>query len=588
MDSTKEMNIEKNINSPSNDEKSTKLNVNKKSIYNHIIGKRFTKSTSNTNVNIKKENSLPAVSLVLDRFNSFFIGESSEERKTRINIIRYKDMLTYELELFKYNKDLHRGHGTNLINEFQIQENQLLKWSQCELIMKSFKLQSWLRVSRSKLLEEITLTSINLIDYRIKKTEKIINQFISSINNKNENVKKHEISEYNKYCSQTIEKVLDKDHNIKNYYRQLIKIDKFCSIYLISFQLNIPLIDSISESERTNQLNDILVNYKKYMILSDKSTVNSNISYNEFLKFYSERNNEMKLLEARFSNFAEDEREREGRLIRRFCSLISNDDNSNIRKGRNVLYYSKVANFYPDIFPNDSIEEASKRISMLNENDLLLSPTSIMAFIKYFAINIMSKRYSISMEYLDVLLALSEALLFKRMASRIFIYNDQLKEKDRIWRSQCEIASKVSPLEYGLPLEYFENNNDTSDIINNSEVNSKININEMDTIIDNNNINNDNNEIIDTITNIKNDIIDNIEKGLMQDNDNNVKNNIKDNLSEKENINIIKGIMESYDNNLNIISFLQIKNDSKFGKHYSNSSRIMSQMATSTSPRVSI
>jgi hypothetical protein len=191
-------------------------------------------------------------------------------------------------------------------------------------------------------------------------------------------------------------------------------------------------------------LNDILKGYIKWLDASEPANVDD-MTWPEFCDWYSKRNTEMSDLEKEYGIFVEDEREREGRLFRRWCLLVLSGSS----------YSSSDTKFVIE----DEVLASSARAS-------LLSPRSILAFIKYFAINIIASRYAVTVANQEALLALTESLVFRRVNPRIFKYPSQsLQERDIKWRRKCNICRYVDPTTYGVPLEYAYGNLNKENLI---------------------------------------------------------------------------------------------------------------------------
>ena len=59
--------------------------------------------------------------------------------------------------------------------------------------------------------------------------------------------------------------------------------------------------------------------------MSEPASLEESLGWPEFCDWYALRHQEMAELEREFGNFVEDEREREGRLFRRWCTLTLTD-----------------------------------------------------------------------------------------------------------------------------------------------------------------------------------------------------------------------------------------------------------------------
>lgn len=415
------------------------------SIYYRIVGKRKHASAHGvTKVCDDPEASLSTISNLKDKFWSFMAGESDLERLTRLRLQWYKGLLQSELIVLERAKTHHRQHGQNLAQDFENQELQLQKWGLLN-ILPAFRMQAWVRVSRASLLEDMSILATRLLQSRADRADRVINQF-----NDTSVSRKYPLSSYNEFC-QLPEGLMHKDANLQVLAHRLAKIDRICSASLHKFRTLLPELESRTYVQRRHMLNDILNGYTKWLDASEPTNIDDDMTWPEFCDWYSKRNTEMTDLEKEYGIFVEDEREREGRLFRRWCLLVlagtsfSSEDN---------LKSSSADN------SGDGLLTSSVRAS-------LLSPRSILAFIKYFAINIIASRYGVTSVNQEALLALTESLVFRRVNLRIFKYPSQsLQERDIKWRKKCTICRYIDPTIYGVPPEYAFANKEKTDNIN--------------------------------------------------------------------------------------------------------------------------
>jgi len=406
------------------------------SIYYRIVGKRK-QSSSQGAAKDDPESSLSTLSNIKDKFWSFMAGESELERMTRLRLQWYKGLLQSELIIVERAKAHHRQHGKNLAQEFENQELQLQKWGLLN-ILPAFRMQAWARVSRASLLEDMSILATRLLQIRCDRADRVIAQF-----NDNSVSRKYPLSSYNDFC-QLPEDLMHKDISLQELAHRLAKMDRVCSASLHKFRTLLPELESRTYVQRRHMLNDILKGYTKWLDASEPANVDDNMTWPEFCDWYTKRHSEMSDLEKEFGIFVEDEREREGRLFRRWCLLVL--------AGASYGSHDKNKS-NSDV---DGVITSSARAA-------LLSPRSILAFIKYFAINIIASRYAVTIGNQEALLALTESLVFRRVNPRIFKYpTKSLQERDIKWRRKCAICRYVDPTIYGVPHDYafgIESNN---------------------------------------------------------------------------------------------------------------------------------
>lgn len=153
----------------------------------------------------------------------------------------------------------------------------------------------------------------------------------------------------------------------------------------------------------------------------------------------------MSELEREFGNFVEDEREREGRLFRRWCTLT-------------VLYEETLPDtstgaYVGTLTPNDGSARTPPLGAIYSTK---ISPRSIIAFVRHFAINVVAAKYNAPVERHEALLALTESLVYRRTNPVVFRYPSlRMQELDSIWRSKCTQCQYVDPVSYGVPIEYL-------------------------------------------------------------------------------------------------------------------------------------
>ncbi len=418
------------------DSKSNLSTVNSEtSLYTRVFGKR---KTLHKDLVIKFDNpesTLSSFKVLEDRFLSYMSGESELERKVRLRLDWYKELLLSEIDVLKSVKSRQKKNFNELTEDLIQHEKQIKK---CGLfhILPSFRIQGWLRLLRAKLFRDISVYTISLFHSRYERACKVLIQFSARQNNPKD-ITQTPLSSYNEFCIMP-ELLMNRDEILRKYHIKLQKLDKLCGRVIHSFKLLLPELEYRTLQHRKTSLTELLQKYASTMITSstvallDKTTLLK--SWDGFIEWYVNRISVINQLENEFSVLIEDEREKEGRILSRWLHLI---------------YSSFVSSD-----PNSQKVESMKNICML-------SPTGIIGFIKYFAINIIGTTYSITINNQDALLSLTESLIFKRISKRIFRYpRISLHNQDVNWRRKCKLCKYIDPVTYGVPSDYLSGNKD--------------------------------------------------------------------------------------------------------------------------------
>lgn len=422
------------------------------SIYYRIVGRKTmaTIGPMRETVLDDPEASLSTISSLKDRLMSFMNGETELERKTRLRLNWYKDMLTNEVNIFKRAKLHHYKHGVDLALEFERQEIQLQRWGLVN-ILPVFRMQAWARVSRAGLLEDIAQYGIKILSIRLERAGRVIAQF-----NDSNTGRKQPLSAYSAFCLLP-EEIISRDEHLRGLALRLLKLDRICNSSLQTFRAFLPELESRTFAQRKHMLSDILNRYSEWLSLSEPAHVEEqmngkwNISqggggdFAAFCDWYALRLTAMTDLERDFGTFVEDEREREGRLFRRWCLLAMADNNS----AGNLEKDGKPSNVQGNGDGTNGLLTPSSRAA-------LLSPRSIRAFIKYFSLSVIAGRYSVTHANQEALVALTESLVYRRINCRVFRYPSKaLQARDVNWRLQCFLCKQLNPLTFGVPPEYI-------------------------------------------------------------------------------------------------------------------------------------
>jgi len=177
------------------------------------------------------------------------------------------------------------------------------------------------------------------------------------------------------------------------------------------------------------------------------------ISWDEFCVWYQQRHRDLMDLERGFGNFVEDDREKEGRLFRRWCSLANSVDDKQDEAATTTSsidetiasiasiasnqrspdkYNTKVETDFLNVPQDRNNLSAPKRPASLQNSPsrdnlnhpiknkshrvkLELTPRTIMAFTKYFAKQILATKYKCSADLINTLLLITESLIFRKI-----------------------------------------------------------------------------------------------------------------------------------------------------------------------------
>jgi len=178
--------------------------------------------------------------------------------------------------------------------------------------------------------------------------------------------------------------------------------------------------------------------------MSEPASLEESLGWPEFCDWYALRHQEMAELEREFGNFVEDEREREGRLFRRWCTLTLMPDEAGGVGEEQVIGTPLLGTLGLAQEPTQQAVKAPK-----------MSARSIVAFIRHFAVNLIASKYAVEQPRHETLVALTESLVYRRINSVVLRYPVvKLQERDAAWRSKCSLCRFINPVTYGVPVEY--------------------------------------------------------------------------------------------------------------------------------------
>ena len=441
---------------------------------------------------------------------------STQDRVTRVKLNYYKQLLQADIKLAEKACSNHEGRYESLQIEFAEQKGQLTRWG-LESLIKNFRMQSWLRQSRGELLMNMTKHIIQTLQTKL--TE--VTELLAFLNIKNTKDKKppaasspvlpdhrQQLDTITDAFYSSPETLLEKDKDFLKKRQRLSAIDKLCHMASTKFRESLPELNSKDFAERSRIILSIV---KRYSSLLDSKNLcmNSDIavngSWHDFSVWYEEKSAKELQLYEEYLQFIDDEREREGRLFRRWCNLV---------RGSHVLVTTSPDDFRPSSSPlpppppshplstfatltdaktkaksgtekSDSNPSSLQNAASLrpgntdtgnnNSNDnsnggggngpntgekvgtieanaaYIIYPKCVQIFIRYFAINIIAATHELPQPLHSALLALTETVIHRTVHSSLFRYpSEELRRKDRAWRVHALRCRHVNPISYHI------------------------------------------------------------------------------------------------------------------------------------------
>ena len=396
----------------------------------------------------------------------------------------YKQLLQADIKLAKSAFINHESRFSALQVEYTEQKSQLTRWG-LSSVMKDFRMQSWLRQSRGELLMNMTNHIIHTLESKLTDTTELLaflNESKSKANRSTEQDLRQRVDNVSDSFYASPEVLLEKDRDFLKKRQRLSAIDKLCHSASATFKESLPKLNSRSILDRKH---DVLSVVQRYASMLDsknlcmKSDVAVKGSWEEFCAWYEQKSSTELQLYDEYLEFIDDEREREGRLFRRWCNLVkgSSDDVHNTQSGDESVS-PRVA--ISSRSPTKSAEGNSDHVDQLSTNQInnesgnsngiggenvgtveanaayMIFPKCVQIFIRYFAINIIAKTYEIPQTHHGALLALTEAVIHRAVHESLFRYpNEELKRMDRAWRVHTLKCRHVSPLAYHTAPKYL-------------------------------------------------------------------------------------------------------------------------------------
>ena len=411
---------------------------------------------------------------IADAFTGFFTGETPMERYAKQRFTSYRNFIEEECKITDLSNRHHRLHRCTLILEFSDQAMQLQRWGLTH-ILPFFRMQAWLRISRCFLLEEITSSCSSLLKERVEIVSEAMDlSLVDGI------VDKYAFltSRLDDMCVPPDIFTYEPEIMVQLKYR-LGKMDKLCQMTLRKFKIMLPELESKEISERKEVLIRILARYKALTEIEYPDAMDT-MSWDEFTEWYQQKHRDLMDLERGYGNFVEDDREKEGRLFRRWCTLansgdeqdeqdehkdhladgnetrsptdtgIGSDEVGNVDNASASVQTEESStkscagstdgnNFIGNAGNDTEFAELSSPshekmsgITATSESGsqskvaggrnkpavkLKLSPRTITAFTKYFSKQVMAPKYKCPPELIDTLVKITENIVFRRINS---------------------------------------------------------------------------------------------------------------------------------------------------------------------------
>ena len=223
----------------------------KVSAYARLVGKRRATVTMADDPTTQSS----VFSWARDKMLGLVAGESPEQRKTRLRLSWYKQVLMSEIDVVDRARQHFANHGRDLAIEFEAQELQLQKWGLLN-ILPAFRIQAWARVSRSALLEDMSIVAERILKQRLARAQDVITLYASD----SKGSRKHPLESYNAFCLAP-DKVMAKEPSLTQLGHRLQRMDKVCTTSLHIFKTMLPELESRTFVQRRHMLADIMTRY---------------------------------------------------------------------------------------------------------------------------------------------------------------------------------------------------------------------------------------------------------------------------------------------------------------------------------------
>mmetsp|Transcript_4587 Transcript_4587/g.7013 ORF Transcript_4587/g.7013 Transcript_4587/m.7013 type:complete len:904 (-) Transcript_4587:171-2882(-) len=411
-------------------------------------------------------------------FMHIFSGEKKEDRSTRLCMAAYRQLLQADMRVVEKAVQLHTHKQESLHVEFKEQEMQLWRWG-LEHLIEDFRMQSWMRQDRGELLIDMSKHVLTTIQRRIRD----INAIVTTLGTKPSKrlpTEKERLALVGDQFYMSPERLLEEDAAYMEKRIRLLHFDRLCHTYSLKFRELLPELNSKPYQEREAILQNICSRYAELLDdrnLSIDTEVSSTATWPEFCEWYMDRCKKENEIYSEFLRFVDDEREREGRLFRRWCNLVKSlsttapvqdsAESSISRQTSNVSTHDTGSQLQKT--PQKSVsKDAStpsdtkhlsgtiKKTAVEGNAAFIAHPKAVQTFIRYFALNVLSSHYSLPEKMKGVLVALTDVIVHRNVYDSLFRYPSlEMKRLDRQWRVQCYMCRFIDPLSYAVEPKYL-------------------------------------------------------------------------------------------------------------------------------------
>lgn len=219
---------------------------------------------------------------------------------------------------------------------------------------------------------------------------------------------------YDKFCEAS-ERVICRNDALGLLTKRIAKLDSLCHSQVAKFKNKLhELTRDSSFQNRLQCLRGLIKRYQSHIqvAINLHQGVDDLEEWDDFVVFFTNRNESLVTIEKEFLCFVDNEREKESRLWRHWMVAV--------RKQKNI------------------------------------SLKSIQSFVMFFTDEIVVKKFSIDEGSIDTLSILVECCIFRSLHDIIFRYpSHQLQERDKEWRSKIRLCRLLDPFTYGVSSKYY-------------------------------------------------------------------------------------------------------------------------------------
>lgn len=454
-------------------------------------------------------------SLMKDRIGSVMRGETSEERDLRLRLDWYRRALGGEVGVLQASLEIFQQRRVDGMTKLE-KEVRALESQGLQPYAKYLQLQHWSVLDRYDIVESLTKVSLKAMESRLKRSSRVIELYHEEIASKREKKQqKHDLETFHNFCLNP-EDVVSKEAPFVSLSKRLARMDRVVNNTRDSFlKLALPKISAPS-FDRVPAVHALILTYDKIRAEKAPPAFNeADFSWEDICEWYVELQGQKLKTELTFMDIVVDERERNGRLFRQWVEFVLKEKRERGQtkgaagaegqstRGRasskGASGSSSLSSKEKEEAPSDSSKvlrtsapsagdkiaasvglSASGKISggaktdgsgngsgghngstavatvAAKELESVISPRSVLAFIKYYATIVLAADYGIKAENVPALKALTEAAVYRRVHSRTYRYTSvSLHARDLHWVYKCRLAKFVDPATFGIDKIYL-------------------------------------------------------------------------------------------------------------------------------------